>query len=142
MINSCKALTAASAAPGSTTMLMDTSDEPWAIALTLMPLRPSAWNNLPDTPGVYLFRGKGRKILYIGKAASLRDRVRSYFSPELIKDVVDGRHVDHFVSLPGGHMEITKNPELYMNEIDKILTKDELAKLKDSADAKIANSSV
>jgi excinuclease ABC subunit C len=38
---------------------------------------------LPDTPGVYLFRGKGRKILYIGKAASLRDRVRSYFSKDL-----------------------------------------------------------
>ena len=37
---------------------------------------------LPDQPGVYLFK-KGRKILYIGKAASLRDRVRSYFSPDL-----------------------------------------------------------
>ena len=37
---------------------------------------------LPDTPGVYLFK-KGRKILYIGKATSLRDRVRSYFSAEL-----------------------------------------------------------
>ncbi len=37
---------------------------------------------LPDGPGVYLFK-KGRKILYIGKAASLRDRVRSYFSPDL-----------------------------------------------------------
>ncbi len=39
---------------------------------------------LPDGPGVYFFR-KGRKILYIGKAASLRDRVRSYFSSDLIK---------------------------------------------------------
>jgi excinuclease ABC subunit C len=37
---------------------------------------------LPDEPGVYLFK-KERKILYIGKAASLRDRVRSYFSPDL-----------------------------------------------------------
>ena len=37
---------------------------------------------LPDTPGIYLFK-KGRKILYIGKAASLRDRIRSYFSPDL-----------------------------------------------------------
>lgn len=34
---------------------------------------------LPDSPGVYLFK-KGRTILYIGKATSLRDRVRSYFS--------------------------------------------------------------
>lgn len=38
---------------------------------------------LPDGPGVYLFK-KVRKILYIGKAASLRDRVRSYFSSDLV----------------------------------------------------------
>jgi excinuclease ABC subunit C len=40
--------------------------------------------NLPDEPGIYLFK-KGRKILYIGKAVSLRDRTRSYFSSDLIK---------------------------------------------------------
>lgn len=34
---------------------------------------------LPDAPGVYFFRGARRKILYIGKATSLRDRVRSYW---------------------------------------------------------------
>ncbi len=34
---------------------------------------------LPDVPGVYFFT-RGREILYIGKATSLRDRVRSYFS--------------------------------------------------------------
>ena len=37
---------------------------------------------LPDGPGVYFFK-KERKILYIGKAASIRDRVRSYFSADL-----------------------------------------------------------
>ena len=37
---------------------------------------------LPDSPGVYLFK-KGRKLLYVGKAASLKDRVRSYFSKDL-----------------------------------------------------------
>ncbi len=40
--------------------------------------------DLPDEPGVYIFRGKAKKILYIGKAASLRDRVRSYFASDLI----------------------------------------------------------
>ncbi len=40
-------------------------------------------NNLPDTPGVYLFK-QGRKVLYVGKATSLRDRVRSYFDDDLI----------------------------------------------------------
>lgn len=39
--------------------------------------------NLPDVPGVYFFK-QGRKILYIGKATSLRDRVRSYFDDDLI----------------------------------------------------------
>ncbi|MBI4065867.1 UvrB/UvrC motif-containing protein [Candidatus Kaiserbacteria bacterium] len=39
--------------------------------------------NLPDVPGVYLFK-QGRKVLYIGKATSLRDRVRSYFDDDLI----------------------------------------------------------
>ena len=34
---------------------------------------------LPSGPGVYLFRGKGGAVLYIGKAKSLRSRVRSYF---------------------------------------------------------------
>ena len=39
--------------------------------------------DLPDVPGVYLFK-KGRNILYVGKATSLRDRVRSYFDNDLI----------------------------------------------------------
>ncbi len=39
---------------------------------------------LPDNPGVYFFK-KGKDILYIGKATSLSDRVKSYFSHDLIK---------------------------------------------------------
>ncbi len=39
--------------------------------------------DLPDNPGVYFFLGAKREILYIGKATSLRDRVRSYFSSQL-----------------------------------------------------------
>ncbi|RJS86181.1 excinuclease ABC subunit C, partial [Methanophagales archaeon] len=34
---------------------------------------------LPSKPGVYLFKGKGGEILYIGKAKDLKKRVRSYF---------------------------------------------------------------
>ena len=34
---------------------------------------------LPDAPGVYLMRGEQGHVLYIGKARSLRGRVRSYF---------------------------------------------------------------
>ncbi len=36
---------------------------------------------LPDRPGVYLYRGAGGDLLYVGKAKSLRSRVRSYFQP-------------------------------------------------------------
>ncbi|MFA5778040.1 MAG: UvrB/UvrC motif-containing protein [Candidatus Paceibacterota bacterium] len=39
---------------------------------------------LPDRTGVYFFR-KGKEIIYIGKATSLRDRVKSYFSKDLIE---------------------------------------------------------
>ncbi len=34
---------------------------------------------LPDQPGVYLMRNRQGKIIYVGKAASLRSRVGSYF---------------------------------------------------------------
>lgn len=34
---------------------------------------------LPDSPGVYLMRGRTGGIIYVGKAASLRKRVQSYF---------------------------------------------------------------
>ncbi len=40
--------------------------------------------DLPDAPGVYRFM-VGKDILYIGKATSLRDRVKSYFAKDLIK---------------------------------------------------------
>lgn len=39
---------------------------------------------LPNTPGVYLFK-KGRSVLYVGKATSLKDRVKSYFGDDLIE---------------------------------------------------------
>ena len=34
---------------------------------------------VPDKPGVYFFLGARKEVLYIGKATSLRNRVRSYF---------------------------------------------------------------
>jgi excinuclease ABC subunit C len=39
---------------------------------------------IDDSPGVYFFQ-KGKDILYIGKATSLKERVKSYFSQDLIK---------------------------------------------------------
>ncbi len=40
-------------------------------------------SGLPDKPGVYFFL-KNNKILYIGKATSLKDRTKSYFGKDLI----------------------------------------------------------
>ncbi len=36
--------------------------------------------SIPIGPGVYIYRGESGEIIYIGKAKSLRSRVRSYFS--------------------------------------------------------------
>jgi excinuclease ABC subunit C len=36
---------------------------------------------LPARPGIYFFKNGAGEIIYIGKARSLRDRVRSYFQP-------------------------------------------------------------
>ncbi|MDQ3162268.1 MAG: excinuclease ABC subunit UvrC, partial [Actinomycetota bacterium] len=54
---------------------------------------------LPAKPGVYLFRDEGGGVLYVGKAKSLRPRVRSYFQagrgdtrssiPRLVERIAD-----------------------------------------------------
>ena len=42
-------------------------------------MKSSDYKKLPDSPGVYLMKGKKGKLLYIGKAGNLRRRVSSYF---------------------------------------------------------------
>lgn len=53
---------------------------------------------LPDSPGVYIMKNQGGDIIYVGKAISLKNRVRSYFqssrnhSPKvisLVRQIVD-----------------------------------------------------
>jgi len=44
--------------------------------------------SFPDAPGVYLFKDTRGRVLYVGKADVLRDRVRAYFGPSL-----DVRHI-------------------------------------------------
>lgn len=59
---------------------------------------------LPTKPGVYLLRDGVGKVLYVGKAASLRHRVRSYFStprtlaPKLQKMIARARDLDFIVT--------------------------------------------
>src|SRR5512137_822099 len=39
-------------------------------------------SDLPAKPGIYFFENAAGEVVYIGKARSLRDRVRSYFLPD------------------------------------------------------------
>jgi len=45
---------------------------------------------LPLSPGVYLYKDAGGRIIYVGKAKSLRLRVRSYFSDDKLSDIKTG----------------------------------------------------
>jgi len=59
---------------------------------------------LPVKPGVYLFKDDAGKVLYVGKATSLRHRVRSYFgdprslSRKLQKLVASARDLDFIIT--------------------------------------------
>lgn len=61
-------------------------------------IRVDVLPNLPDRPGVYFMRDRRNAVIYVGKAKSLKNRVRSYFAaidnhrPEirrLVRDVRD-----------------------------------------------------
>ncbi|HEY7162231.1 MAG TPA: GIY-YIG nuclease family protein, partial [Acidobacteriota bacterium] len=39
--------------------------------------------DIPNKPGVYLFKNAKGRVIYVGKASSLRQRVRSYFHDEV-----------------------------------------------------------
>jgi excinuclease ABC subunit C len=54
-----------------------------------MELRDKA-GQLPLVPGVYLYKDAGGRVIYVGKAKSLRNRVRSYFSEDKLADVKTG----------------------------------------------------
>lgn len=76
------------------------------LALPRMRAHPSAAKltltaRLPRAPGVYCFRDREGRVLYVGKATNLRDRVRSYFAsddrrkvPQLLREVAG---IDHRV---------------------------------------------
>ncbi len=57
----------------------------WEKKVTLVAFQKQ--NELPETPGVYFFLDEKDELLYIGKATSLRDRVKSYF----IRDIIETR---------------------------------------------------
>ena len=68
---------------------------------------------LPRQPGVYLFRGRAGRVLYVGKATNLRARVRSYFCGDERRKVSqllrETQVIDHVVcpgTLEAGVLEV------------------------------------
>ena len=43
-------------------------------------------NQLPSSPGVYFHKSKSGEIIYVGKAAVLKNRVRQYFQKSATRD--------------------------------------------------------
>jgi excinuclease ABC subunit C len=84
-----------------------------------MKMKPDV-SGIPDAPGVYLMKGEREKILYVGKAASLRSRVASYFakdpahSARILRMVGKIKKVDYIVT---------------ENEIDALILEANLIKL-------------
>ncbi|MGA2771128.1 MAG: excinuclease ABC subunit UvrC [Bryobacteraceae bacterium] len=67
-----------------------------------MELRDKA-GQLPLVPGVYLYKDAGGRVIYVGKAKSLRNRVRSYFSEDKLADaktgtlIAEARDIDYIL---------------------------------------------
>jgi hypothetical protein len=54
---------------------------------------------LPESPGVYLMRDRAGEVIYVGKAANLKRRVRSYFTARAMNDPKVARIHGHLYSL-------------------------------------------
>src|SRR3954462_2252696 len=58
-----------------------------------MPRLSEQRSNLPDSPGVYLFRDTRGKVIYVGKAKSIKKRVASHFSNSVVRGDVEMRDI-------------------------------------------------
>lgn len=74
--------------------------------------------SLPNKPGVYFHKDKAGTIIYVGKAANLRSRVRSYFNNEA-KDVKTRALVAEIVDTEWTETE---------NELDALFLESEMIK--------------
>lgn len=64
-------------------------------------------SGLPDRPGIYFFKDEAGGIVYVGKARSLRDRIRTYFQPtsDLKVANISGEIADFDFILTGSEKE-------------------------------------
>ena len=54
---------------------------------------------LPTEPGVYLYKDPADRVIYVGKAKSLRARVRSYFNEDRLAEAKTGTLIDEAVDI-------------------------------------------
>lgn len=93
---------------------------------------PVEYKNIPDNPGVYLMKNEKDKIIYVGKAKNLRNRVSSYFKNinshnaktlELVKNI---RDIEFFICKTEVEALILENNLIKKNKPKyNILLKDE-----------------
>ena len=93
---------------------------------------PVEYKNIPDNPGVYLMKNEKGKIIYVGKAKNLRNRVSSYFKNinshnaktlELVKNI---RDIEFFICKTVVEALILENNLIKKNKPKyNILLKDE-----------------
>src|SRR5438132_11840420 len=74
---------------------------------------------LPKAPGVYLMKDDKGRVIYIGKSASLRDRVCSYFQPATKLDYKKAPLRDHVIDFEFIQTE---------NEVEALLAENRLIK--------------
>ncbi len=56
-------------------------------------------DNLPTKAGCYIMRDKDGKVIYVGKAINLRNRVRSYFHSSAQNNIKTNRLVSHIADI-------------------------------------------
>jgi DNA polymerase-3 subunit epsilon len=63
----------------------------------------SEFSNLPDAPGVYLFKDQKGKVIYVGKAVNLRKRVLSHFYSKVSKSYLMCQSIQYIEHIPTGN---------------------------------------
>ncbi len=62
----------------------------------------SQFNELPEVPGVYLFKNQAQKVIYVGKAINLKKRVLSHFYNKRSKSYHMCQEIHHIEHIPTG----------------------------------------
>ncbi len=63
----------------------------------------SQFDELPERHGVYLFKNKEQKVIYVGKAINLRKRVLSHFYSKRSKSYLMCQEIHHIEHIPTGN---------------------------------------